>query len=432
MATILILGAYGFIGAEVTRACIANGHQVQVFGRDADQLTRLGAAQIWCRDLRDMLAPGDWSKVLSGVEIIVNAAGVLQDGPRDDVDRVQRLAIAAMAKAADQAGVRRIVQISAVGADAKADTAFMATKGMADRVLLDGPVEVIVLRPGLVLGRSVYGGTALLRMLAAVPVLQPIAFGDARVQTVAMDDVVSAVDHAVSGRLEGGRSYDLVAEDAISLQALVTAMRDWLGFPEARWTLRIGDGFAHAVSHGADLLGQLGWRSPLRSSAMRALRNGVTGDASAWREAGLPPCRSLEQTLAATPSTLQDRVQARMSLMMPMVVGILSVFWLLSGGIGVLSFDEATRILIYRGFPDHIAWYCVGAGVVADLALGLSVLVRRWARGAMLGMVAVSLGYLLAGSLWTPDLWADPLGPFVKVLPAAMLAAVGYFMLDRR
>ena len=195
MATILILGAYGFIGAEVTRACIANGHQVQVFGRDADQLTRLGAAQIWCRDLRDMLAPGDWSKVLSGVEIIVNASGVLQDGPRDDVDRVQRLAIAAMAKAADQAGVRRIVQISAVGADAKADTAFMATKGMADRVLLDGPVEVIVLRPGLVLGRSVYGGTALLRMLAAVPALQPIAFGDACIQTVAMDDVVSAVDH---------------------------------------------------------------------------------------------------------------------------------------------------------------------------------------------------------------------------------------------
>ena len=50
----------------------------------------------------------------------------------------------------------------------------------------------------------------------------------------------------------------------------------------------------------------------------------------------------------------------------------------------------------------------------------------------MLGMVAVSLGYLLAGSLWTPDLWADPLGPFVKVMPAAILAAVGYFMLDSR
>ena len=116
MTTILILGAYGFIGAEVTRACIADGHAVHAFGRDPDQLARLGATRAWCRDLRDMTTVPAWKDVLSGVGIIVNASGVLQDGPRDDVDQVQRQAIAAMAEAAVAAGVRRIVQISAVGA----------------------------------------------------------------------------------------------------------------------------------------------------------------------------------------------------------------------------------------------------------------------------------------------------------------------------
>ena len=290
----------------------------------------------------------------------------------------------------------------------------------------------MVLRPGLVLGHSVYGGTALLRMLTAFPVIQPIAHAEARIQTVAMTDVSDAVGYAVHGQLKGGRCYDLVAEDSVSLSELVHAVRRWLGFPTARWTISIGPSVAGVVAWGADLLGNLGWRSPLRSTAMTTLRDGITGDPTPYQMAGMPPCHSLGETLTAASATLQDRVHARMSLAMPLVIVVLSVFWLLSGAVGILSFDEASRILIYRGFDDAIAKGCVGAGIAADLMLGVCVLLKRWARPAMLGMVAVSLGYLAAGTIWTPDLWADPLGPFVKVFPAAMLATVGWLMLEDR
>lgn len=67
-----------------------------------------------------------------------------------------------------------------------------------------------------------------------------------------------------------------------------------------------------------------------------------------------------------------------------------------------------------------------------DLALGLALLVRRSARGACLGMAAVSLAYLAGATLLAPDLWADPLGPLVKVLPALTLAVATTAMLDRR
>ena len=57
---------------------------------------------------------------------------------------------------------------------------------------------------------------------------------------------------------------------------------------------------------------------------------------------------------------------------------------------------------------------------------------RRSAQVALLGMVAVSAAYLLGGTLLRPDLWADPLGPFVKILPGAVLALAALAILDER
>ncbi|MEM8823821.1 MAG: DoxX-like family protein, partial [Pseudomonadota bacterium] len=68
----------------------------------------------------------------------------------------------------------------------------------------------------------------------------------------------------------------------------------------------------------------------------------------------------------------------------------------------------------------------------ADIALGAAICWRRWAKRAALGMVALS-GIYLAGSLiFAPDLWVDPLGPMVKVIPSLVLAALVWLMLEDR
>jgi len=69
---------------------------------------------------------------------------------------------------------------------------------------------------------------------------------------------------------------------------------------------------------------------------------------------------------------------------------------------------------------------------MADLLLGVTVLFRRWTKTACLGMIAVSAGYLAAGTLLTPHLWADPLGVFVKVLPSMVLALLVTLVLEDR
>lgn len=145
------------------------------------------------------------------------------------------------------------------------------------------------------------------------------------------------------------------------------------------------------LGKGADLLGHLGWRSPLRTTELQALADGIRGDPTAWAQAGGTPCQSLELSLAQLPSTRQERLFARAFLLLPMAIGVLSRLWCLSELITLLDPGRAMAGLTGRVVPGWIAPPVVTGGALADVALGLAILWRPWVIRAALGMVALSL-----------------------------------------
>jgi len=430
---VLVLGGYGLIGLAIVRALDAAGHEVVGLGRSASLGRRLFPRVAWrTADIATLQHPVAWRSLLDGVEAVVNAAGALQDGGRDDLAAVHHAGIAAMVSACEVAAVSRIVQISAVGASADASTEFMRSKARGDAAVRAGVTDWAILRPGLVISPNAYGGSALIRMLAAVPLVSPIAMPDARVQTVAIDDLCGVVCDAVSGRLPAGTEADVVEAGSHSLQEVVATFRGWLGFAPARLSIALPRWSLAPVAVFADALATLGWRSPLRSTALRALQDGIVGDATvlrAWYGRDLP---SLQQTLDAMPATLQERWFARLSLLLPLMVATLSAFWLLSGVIALANVERAAAVLPAQALSPSVATLLVIGGAWIDILLGATVLVRPLARPACGGMVAVSLAYLVAGSALTPALWSDPLGPLLKVLPAIVLALVTMAMLEER
>ena len=221
--------------------------------------------------------------LVARMDAVVNAAGALQDGPRDRLDAIHRGSVVALVTACEQAGVSRFVQISAIGADPASSDAFFSTKGEGDKAVAGSWLGWTILRPGLVIAPAAYGGTALLRSLAAFPGFIPAVMARQLIQTVAVNDVAEAVSRAVTGSLPPRLSVDLVEADARSLADVLLAFRAWLGLPPARGVPMPAflGGIAAAVADG---LGLLGWRSPLRSAALAALARGVTGNAKSWNE----------------------------------------------------------------------------------------------------------------------------------------------------
>ena len=295
---ILILGGSGFIGTAVAKALSDRGHAVAGLARDVEAASRRLPRIDWvAADLVDLAAPGDWTVILEGIDAVVNCAGVLQDTARDDVAKVQERAMRALYEAAAPAGLHLIVQISARTGGSGSETPFLATKRRADDALKASGIPFVILRPAVVIGRNAYGGSALLRALAAFPRITPLVHASSPMQFVSMDDLVSAIAESLDSRTRPGSDLYLAADETLTLAQAVALHRRWLGLSEAP-VLNVPVPFAVGTSLIADLLGWLGWRSPLRSTAMLVAQGGVTGDSETANRSLV----TLSETLAANPA----------------------------------------------------------------------------------------------------------------------------------
>lgn len=425
---VLILGGYGFIGLEIARRLASSGHTIVCLGRSARIGRRLFPSGTWIEaDIARLDTRESWFEYLDSIDAVVNAAGALQSGLKDDVDAIHHRALAALLAACETCDVHKFVQISAVGADPGASTAFMRSKARGDDRVRRSRLDWVILRPGLVIGAKAYGGTALLRMVAGIPTVLPIVFGDRLVQIVAVSDLAAVVNDAVEGRISSHMELDIVEDHPHTLRSVLIELRSWLGMQTARVVIDIPESLAFAAARIADVLGYLGWRSPMRTTTMRVLSGNVVGNPRPFRAVSERKLSDLSQTLAQLPSTVQDRWFARLYLLLPVIVVVLSAFWILSGAIALGALDAAVA---QSGLATGSARWIVAGGALLDLCLGAIILFRPWARAACWGMVIVGLCYLVVGSVARPDLWADPLGPLLKILPATVLAIVAAALLD--
>jgi uncharacterized protein YbjT (DUF2867 family) len=425
---ILILGATGFIGAHIAARLAAEGHNITGLGRETARLAARMPQIVWIRaDLAKLATAADWQPLLDEQDIVVNCTGALQDGLRDRLKDVQTRSQIALYEAAIAAKLKRVVQISADTTGPSGETEFLATKRMADEALAASGLAYVILRPALVIGRNAFGGTALLRALAAFPLVLPLVHAESSVATVTLDDVAHAVSLAINGELASGTDM-MLAEDGTTLAGVIEAHRAWLGLPPAP-VIRLPAFVAAPVSRIADALGWLGWRSPLRSTAMRVLRQGI----NAGSRPGPPPfpLEPVASFLARNPAGVQDLWFARLYFLKPLIVLNLSIFWLASGLIPLL--DPARASGHFSAMTGQTAALGLTlATCLIDVLLGLLVLYRPRTRLALCGMAAVTLAYLAGSLLVEPSIWLDPLGPMVKTIPALMLMIVALATLDER
>mgnify|MGYP003851839463 CR=1 FL=1 len=117
---------------------------------------------------------------------------------------------------------------------------------------------------------------------------------------------------------------------------------------------------------------------------------------------------------------------------MPFAVAALAFLWAASGIVGFWRAEAASGVLAAGGWPDGLARTSVLFWSAVDVALAAAILVRRYSARACLAMAGVSVVYLLAGTVFTPWLWADPLGSLVKIVPVVVLALVTHALLRER
>lgn len=430
MPRALVLGGYGLIGAACMAALAEVGYDVTGVGRSTKAAARFPQFR-WKHFDLTTLSADQWTALLKDADVVVNASGALQDGARDSLSQIHVDVVRHLVQAATKTQTR-VIQISAAGVSLEADTAFLRTKADGDAILSNSQANHVILRPTLVLGRESYGGSALLRALAALPAIVPRVFQSSQIQTVALADVAHAVALACDLKVPSGTIADVTEPNAQNFDTLVLRTRTWLGVSPPIWRPTLPRWSLSLTARCADALSWLGWRAPLRSTSLAVLDTGITGDPLPWHALTNHTCHPLAETLENHPATAQDRTAARVYLALPLAIATLSLFWLLSGLIGLIQTPAAVSVLTETGTHPSFAAFAVIGGGIADIILGGAILIRRHTRKAAIGMILLSGAYLLGAALLTPALYADSLGPMVKVLPGMTLAALVALLMDDR
>ena len=430
---VLVTGAYGLIGSAVLARLHRDGHELVAAGRRiGEAASRMPYARWVAADFNTLTDAGAWVPLLSGVDAVVNCVGVLEQGGSDDINRTHVGGTIALFDACARAGVRRVVHVSAVGVSAEGRTDFARTKAQADAHLAKLDLDWAILRPTLVLAAAVYGGTAMLRGLAAFPFVTPSIAGADRIQVVSIDDLTETVALLLRPGAAAKVTWELAHPRVLNVGEIVAALRAWLGFAP-RQVVLMPDWLMASVSCIAALAGLLGWRSPARPTALALLKAGVVGDPVPWLQAtGIKPA-SLSEILAMRPAGVQERWFARLYLLKPLAIVALSMFWLLSGLVALGPGRAAAEAqLAATAFPAALVASTVFWSAWLDVVLGLLLLVRRFTRPILVIMLVVSLSYLLTATILAPQLWLDPLGPMVKIIPTLTAMLLTLAILDDR
>ena len=232
--TVLLTGASGFIGSRIAAELRARGLRVITASRSstpACNFTQMCQAADWL----------PWLHTEGGqrVDLVINAVGALRDRAGRSLQALHADAPMALFDACAQAGVRRVVQVSALGI-ASGDTAYARTKRQADEHLLQlthsGQVDGLVLRPSVVFGQ---GGesSALFMTLAQLPALPlPLAARQQPIQPMAVAELAEAIVNLALGEHTG--LVELGGARALSMAAFIASLRAQLGKrPAAQLTL---------------------------------------------------------------------------------------------------------------------------------------------------------------------------------------------------
>jgi uncharacterized protein YbjT (DUF2867 family) len=430
MHRIAVIGATGLVGSHIVAALVASGKDVIAIARNVTEgAIRLPAVRWAQMDLASS-RQHEWHTLLEGVDAVVNCAGALQDGPADNLIGTHDTGLRALIAACETAGIRRFVHFSAMGVDQATPTEFSRSKLAGDQALMASKLDWVILRPSVVLAASAYGASALIRGLAALPLL-PVMPATAPLRPVVLDDVVATVLFFLGAEATIKVTLDLAGPEPFDFIELVSRYRQWLGFRPAPQIILPG-WLAGMLYRLGDLAGRLGWRSPVRTTARLEIARGAAADNTEWMQrTGVAPQR-IGTMLNARPASVQERWFAGLYLAKPVMLVSLGIFWI-GSGLASIGPGYATGIaMMEQGGAGALAPFAVIGGGVADLLIGIGIALRPTARPALLAGMAVSILYAVAGTIVTPWLWLDPLAALLKIAPILSLHIVALVTLRDR
>ncbi len=223
---VTVFGGSGFVGRHLVRALAKSGWRIRVAVRRPDlafhlqPLGRVGQIHAVQANVRNQ---DSVNRAVEGADAVVNLVGILYQSGQQRFDAVQARGAAAVARAA-AARNAKLVQFSAIGADAQSKSAYARTKAAGETAALSSVPDANIVRPSIIFGPEDSFFNRFAGMARISPALPLIGGGKTRFQPVFVGDVAAAVDAILAGRAKVGTTYELGGPEVRSFEELMRLM----------------------------------------------------------------------------------------------------------------------------------------------------------------------------------------------------------------
>ncbi len=241
---LLVLGGTGFVGSALCEQLVehfggATGRLVVPSRRPqrAKHLLPLPTIELTEADIHD---DAQLSRLVASSDAVINLVAILHGSP-DDFERVHIGLPRRLARACEQAGVRRVIHVSALGASVSGPSHYLRSKAAGEAALAGASLDVTRLRPSVIFGAGDRFLNLFARLQSMLPVL-PLAGADARFQPVWVEDVAAAIVRCLDDDATIGQAFECTGPTVYTLRDLVRLAGRWSG--HERPILALPDGLA--------------------------------------------------------------------------------------------------------------------------------------------------------------------------------------------
>lgn len=423
MSKILITGGAGFIARQIIATLISQGHDIVATAREQTLLHRVfpHIKVIEGNFLKDTSIT-TWIKRLEDIDILINCVGVMQHYAPEETWQIHYRTPKVLFDACLQAGVKKIIQISALGVD-KQKFPYSASKLAAEDYLQQLKIDSTIIRPSLVFGPGSYGGSSLFRGLAGLPFIIPLP-GNAqqKLQPIHIEDLAKIV--AASLHTSGKVIVPAVGAEQLSLQHILNLTREWLGFPKAI-NLKVPLPLIKATA----ILGNFLRKTPINSTSVGMMQTDNIAKEEELKHLqnliSFQP-RGFEEALFSQPSQVQDRWHARLYFLKPLARYGTAFLWIWTAIVSLFFYPKAESyaLLSQMGIGPFFQPILLYAGALLDGLLGFSLLFGYRLRLTASLQIGVMVLYSLLITFWLPMYWLDPFAPIAKNIPIIILTLV--------
>ncbi|MFN3938087.1 MAG: complex I NDUFA9 subunit family protein, partial [Gemmobacter sp.] len=220
-----IYGGSGFVGRYVARRLAQAGWRVRVAVRRPNEAIFVrpygvpGQVEPVGCNIRD---DASVRAAMIGADAVINCVGILNEIGRNRFDAVHSEGAGRVARIAAELGVRHLVHISAIGADAESDSAYARSKAAGEAAVLASFPDAVILRPSIIFGVEDRFFNRFAGMAVLSPILPVVAAGT-RFQPVFVDDVAAAAVRGATGEAAPG-IYELGGPEVASFRDLMVRM----------------------------------------------------------------------------------------------------------------------------------------------------------------------------------------------------------------